>query len=263
MSFLVTEPHWRWTRAQKIVSEYKTEFARAGVLTREDPYVARAVRHLSAKSNRLPSPHPEIEDAYTLFSAPAAHAARGMLEPMLLVGMSNKEIADELPVSASGVELYEKLFFNVRPYLDKRAALCAIVFKGMPYAAVNKLSRNELALRMAYLGRKDLLMELITCNRDEATELECIEVTRSVMRKRALEFVLQGSSEETGSEQLKIVLDRKDDKGGKSNDQVTKATAEFLASVALTVADPTVKDNLALPAKEPRMADYSGKQNET
>jgi hypothetical protein len=255
---LITSPHWRWSNALTIVAEKKTEFARAGALRREDDYTARAVRFLVSKDQRQYCEDRDVSAAYSLFTDPRLHTYKAVIEAMLLAGMSDEDIAQETTLQELAVDAYDKLFFNVRPYLSKPAMVCIMVFNGMAHSPVNKLSKSEIMLRIAYLGRKDMLMEFIRSEGNPVMEAKLIAYIKSAMKKRAFEYVLQGGGEEAATEQLKLVLDKREEDGVKGSDQVAKATAEFLAGVSLTVADPTDKRNLALPAREPRLADYSG-----
>lgn len=261
MSFLVTEPHWRWTRALNVIKEKKTATARAGFIAenRGDKALVAAVKYLSDNGATAVPGH-IIGDAFRLFADDAFYSIRQVLEAMILAGCSNDEIFEHTLISADGVDTYESLFFNIRPYLTKRALLTAVLFKGAAHAPVNKLSKNEIMLRIAFLGNKESLIEYITSGGDPVMDQKFVDLTKSVMRKKALDFVLQGSGEETGNEHLKLVLDKKEEKGGNSGDQLAKATAEFMAGLELTVADPTKQHNLELPAREARVADYAGNQ---
>lgn len=125
-------PDSRWSRALWLCSEGR--YARRAV---EDPYVLAAVsfrRHQSRAANHLARERLARRMPGIYFAAEVYHREedleRWAMEARILTGESETAIARRCRTTPEVVYWYEKLFFDVRPYLHNRDWLVARVLVG-------------------------------------------------------------------------------------------------------------------------------------
>ena len=104
-------PDWRWRRA--VLRALGEDRRRRW----DDDWVARARRSLASPGRgRRADPDPAVSMALGLRDGPARR--RWELEARLLAGQADDEIAGRLGVEPGAVHAYERLFFDVRDWLE-------------------------------------------------------------------------------------------------------------------------------------------------
>jgi hypothetical protein len=128
---------WRWHMSQEIFSnitvlnEYRPD---ANHDQNIQPIVEFAF-HLDnssddiASENELAQRFPDMVWAYKTWSSQEARFDRFALEALLCSGATAEEIAEHLVTLPTCVVAYEKMFYDVRPYLDEASWMYSHVFR--------------------------------------------------------------------------------------------------------------------------------------
>jgi hypothetical protein len=108
-------PDYRWVRAVTLYDGGKSPLA-----SHDDDLINRAHRFLMQSQTksidqRAPKQDdPELWDAHNLYAG-AHHLKRWLVESWILTGLPTCDVASRVGVATEVVQLYEQLFFDVRP----------------------------------------------------------------------------------------------------------------------------------------------------
>lgn len=167
------EPRWRLNRVLSLV-DAKPRPARPS-RKYDDKYVAAYRRFLLQWRSK-----PSTQDRLQLFAdhAPMVYAHklyhhqdkewRWLLEACLLARMSNEEIADQFGTLPEVIDLYEKVFFNVRDRLDQELWICKVITGSIESRQGNRegtLTANQWAMLLklfGYYGGPEALKVLVS-----------------------------------------------------------------------------------------------------
>jgi hypothetical protein len=127
------KPFWRWERARWLIENRGTRRKAAKLFN--DEYSVEAIRFIR-KYNRcadqldyfdLSLEKPGLFWAHKIFQAMDQKSVRWEIEARLLTGQTCEEIAYSVKSTASVIEHYEALFFNVQPYLEHKGYIVQTV----------------------------------------------------------------------------------------------------------------------------------------
>jgi hypothetical protein len=253
---VITRPDWRWARVLDLFQ--RTFHDRQARLKKEDAQTVRAFKGKEAFDNR----HPVVQDlpiheSIQIFSNNIEY--RAFIEGLLLAGANDNEIAELLEIDPTTATVYNDTFFDVRSRLTKPAALCALVFHGMPQAGCAPEDRIGLTHRIAYLGGLTLFKDVI-CGNISSGELSSmyVNITKKLLSQRSVETALTfNQRSEHAPEFLKFTIS--EDAKSKNDDDGTgdlaKIAKAVIGKLSVSVADPTDESNVS-EAKELRSHEY-------
>jgi hypothetical protein len=246
---------WRWARVLELTQYSDTEALPR--LRHEDEVTRRAFRFKRMFDKGLGDEFPEMHAAHHIYINQPHY--KDILEVLLLSGASDEKILDYVWAKSCGViTSYHDLFFAVRPGLSKPGWICASVFGGMPHQSVHHLDRHGIMLRMAWYGGLSVVEDML---KGGILSADVQDKLRSVMKdallRNAAETALTlNNNSEQAPDLLRITMDMPSANSDKDVSPLEEVVDDFLGGLTLTVADPTDKRNLSLPAKEVCDVDY-------
>ena len=119
-----SSPHWRWDRAAWIWLRRRRK------RHQEDDWTLRAIQFHMPKSSRRRRLDPAILEAWTIYTQ--NEALRWKLEANVLAGVEPARISQKLAITREVIEVFEKLFFDVRDSFGAGGWLRAHVFTWTP-----------------------------------------------------------------------------------------------------------------------------------
>jgi hypothetical protein len=125
------QPNWRWLKVQHQLAEIENPAEAAGdsptklqlILDREEDEIVRQT--LQFQYDVLSDNQAVVK--YALLCAASAEDA-WMIKAMVVANRSTELIAEEMSTQPAAIDFFEKLHFDLRAYLDKRAWLRKICF---------------------------------------------------------------------------------------------------------------------------------------
>jgi hypothetical protein len=125
------QPNWRWLTVQQYLAEIENPAEADGdsptklqlILDREEDEIVRQT--LQFQYDVLSDNEAVVK--YALLCAASAEDA-WMIKAMVVANRSTELVAEEMSTQPAAVDFFEKLYFDVRGYLDKRAWLRKICF---------------------------------------------------------------------------------------------------------------------------------------
>jgi hypothetical protein len=162
------------------------------------------------------------------------------------------------------VRSYHDLFFDVKPRLGSPAWVVANLFQGALYQTMNTRDRIAQMHRLAWLGGTPVFEAYYTGRYDDEIVKKVAHSIRDIMAKKSL--LLVGCTEggdETKMELIRIFMDDTSKKisevmgGAGAEKEYGQAVISFLSNIPMRVVDPRDPANLTLPAREPRVAEYT------
>lgn len=250
---------WRWAQAAEA-----TEFSETQALHRiqsADQRTRDAYRFKRAVDSGFePQDWPDIAAAYELFTnRPRERLA---IEGMLLAQADDLSAAAMIGCGAEDVSAYHDLFFDVRPQLGHAAWVVGQLFQGGLYAAFSPRDVVAQMHRVAWLGGPEIFQAYYTGKYDDTIRSQMVERIRDLMSKQTLLAAgcVNGGAE-LNMELLRVFIDDTNHAvantiSSSTNEQLGGEVLKFLSAMPLTVADPTDKRNLSLPAIEPRAGSF-------
>lgn len=125
------QPNWRWLRVQQYLAEIENPAEAAGDSpTKLQLILDRAPDEIIRKTLQFHCGVLSDDDAavkYALLCAASAEDA-WMIKAMVVANRSTELVAEEMSTQPARIDFFEKLHFDVRAYLDKRAWLRKICF---------------------------------------------------------------------------------------------------------------------------------------
>ncbi len=252
-----TRPDHRWARVLDL-SQYGESQAMAR-LSREDEPTRQAYLFYRDMARDMEDEHPELFIAYRLFNN--EQAFRIMVEGLLIAGAEDEHIASIIGCDDPKIiQYYHDIFFDVRSKLDNPGWINAVIFQGMPHEGAHQGDRLGIMHRFAWFGGIELVEGLITRGLSNSSVIEkLMQMTKQILMRNAARTALTSSSNsEFAHEFLKLTLDdhrasSKEESNSSVDEKFVGAVDTFFSKITLTVADPSAKGNLILPAREPRV----------
>lgn len=135
------QPNWRWIRARRLADNDLTPSN-----SRDDMYVRRAfrfvkrLRHRDIKAEeRLATDYPDLYEAFQIYDDTQS-GTRWVFEASVMANKAVEEMAQYLNADAAVLEIYEKLFFDVRDALESPGCMIANLL--MPFTTNNCSPRD-------------------------------------------------------------------------------------------------------------------------
>lgn len=160
-------PGWRWERARMIIED-RIPFSRR----MDDPDILRAYQFRTGLNRcrdeldraELKEEFPDIYWAHKIYSTDdnKRMLLKWELEARLLTGDIDRNIADRCDTLPSLVDAYEKIFFNVRPKLDKQSYIINQVIGPSVHSGMSSRAYDVLWKLFGYLHGPILLNAIIT-----------------------------------------------------------------------------------------------------
>jgi hypothetical protein len=121
-------PDWRFLAVERYISEIGEAADKSAetdvILAREkDPFVRQLLRFHCARTCVIAGP---ILYALRCHATNAENRAESVIKAMVVAGRTAQQIAADLGTDASNVVAFEKIYFDVRRYLDKSAWLAQL-----------------------------------------------------------------------------------------------------------------------------------------
>lgn len=160
-------PDWRWHRAQLYIdAKLKPRRWHEDALTRAAYRFKRRLARDNPLANvQLERDYPDMYVAYTV-NDNDERMTRWLIEAGILAGESDEMLARYLSIPASVVEMYEKLFFNVRWALSENREhegwLLSTVFGASERGGFIRGDTDQSWKAIAYWGGWDALRSYIT-----------------------------------------------------------------------------------------------------
>jgi len=157
------------------------------------------------------------------------------------------------------VSIYHDAFFDVRQFLKFPAWIVETIMNGELYQPMSRRDFTGLSHRLAWMCGPDIVDILWTGRVDPKQRVKLAEHVFSYMQVQTSLLVMTfGNKGEQDLEIIKMsvegVAETINKSGAVGQDQDVKDTVlAFLEQFPLGVADTTLKENLELPAREPRI----------
>ncbi len=249
---------WRWEAATS-ASEHSDSQA-LYLLESADTVTRRAYLFKRAVDSGLDgSRWSDVEAAHELWANRPGDKL--FVEGLLLGGAEVDKIAYQAGADVADIRAYHDLFFDVSNHLDKPGWLVARLFQGGLYAPVSSRDRVGIMHRLAWLSGPEIFSAFYTGRYD--AEIKGVLHTRlhdMLAKQSMLAAMCLGGRGELDIELLRIfVADSQKTvaevaSGGDA--KTAQAIHTFLTSIPMSVNDPKAVENLNLPAREPRAAEY-------
>lgn len=270
VSSFQTRTDWRWKLAIRVLGRNVVNLDR---VTREFDETTRQVITFKYDYDRgLGYRHPAYESATELYFANSPMKAH--IEGGLLSGAEPSRVAQSLGAPTELVVAYHDLFFDVRDRLDNDGWISSVVFGGFVHMGASVDDPRDLALRVAWLGGWDLFYHLVAkgFTNEEMQDLQQL-VVATIASRRSLGMAFTAGNYPGSMEFIRTYLEmrRKDREEPGSGDEDVNAVGrqlleQFAARVlghdggmgrsSTLVADVSDENNMKLPAREKRAANY-------
>ena len=178
----VRPPDWRWREALGVLRNGGDCHYLRDRLVRQTIFYQRACAAMSSEDDLFKA-FPGIYRAHHLWQA-VGSLERWYLEALLLTSEPLEKVAQIMMRSPSDVDLYEKIFFNVRPYLNKKFYIYATVFKDLVAGDLGPDQTGLLLAHVAYHGGIEWLLSLMGQDRNAGESPD-------EYRKRSAKYWLQ------------------------------------------------------------------------
>ncbi len=251
-------PSWRW---QKVVEQADNSPSRAAFFLSKDPLVSRLYRFSQDEKHGRPiDPTDPVATAARIYLG--RERLRLYIECLLLGGCDNKYIADRVPMlTPEEVGIYHDAFFDVRQFLKFPAWIVETIMNGELYQPMSRRDFTGLSHRLAWMCGPDIVDILWTGKIMPDKKGKLAEHVFNYMQVQTSLLVMTfGNKGEQDLEIIKMSVEKVADvisaSGAIDEDaQVKDTVLTFLQQFPIGVADPTLPENLELPAREPRIAD--------
>jgi len=248
-------PDWRWARVADLTQYSHT--AALARLQREDELTRLVYDFRRALDRGMEEDYPELAAAYDLYMN---HKQQRMLvEGLMLAGASNDKLCEYGFFNDKLLNYYHDVFFWVRPGLDKPIWLNAVIFGGMPHINAHHKDVTGTVHRLAWKLGADIFAELL--KRGLSSDMNMIQVRSLAAEVLTTQLAMLSFSAGSGRDLPEWgarVLDfAKDQKPGSDSTDIDSILDTLLGKDGISVADPTIQDNLSLPARELRAHEYS------
>ena len=146
-------PDWRWLRARRLADNNLTPSR-----SRDDRFVQQAwrfvkrLRKLDIRAEeRLANDCPELYEAFKVYDDTQS-GTRWVFEASVMADRPVDEMAQYLRTSTGMLELYEKLFFDVRDALENRGCIISNVLMPVMTNSVSSRDPDVFWKAIAYFG---------------------------------------------------------------------------------------------------------------
>jgi hypothetical protein len=159
-------PDWRWKRAthcrekRKRLKPADSDSFLVEALRFSNEYFARRESDTFDELD-IYEDYPLMHQAYTLYSKDGASDLRWEVEARLLSGQTDEEIAKLTSASPEVIDLYEKVFFNVRDRLDSSSYIIQVVMGRSIHQGVSDRDYDLIWKMYGYHGGPDILSAFI------------------------------------------------------------------------------------------------------
>lgn len=159
---------WRWEHAQQLLKRPCAERCESG-----DPWVNRALRHLSADTSTpyasrspLPQFDPSIRQAHEVYDDNVNVKGPWFLEALLMTGEPLPLVAERCGLPIATVEAYGELFFDVRSRLHATDWLLIHAVRSAPFNNFAGADAGCLWRYFAWAGGIDILDAIMAATGD-------------------------------------------------------------------------------------------------
>ena len=248
-------PNWRWDRARDLVGK-KLSPRRS----RDDKFISRAYKYLRRYrtdnprvEEQLATAYPDIHKAKLLYED-VYSGTRWIFEAGVMARQDVKFLAEYLNTEASVLEMYEKLFFDVRDALDHKGCIFSNVLMPLFKSGAKPKDPDFAWKLIAYEGGWDCVRSVWEIGDVSPAAVDFLNRTfkEQVMRtaREAVYSVVPNSFNSVDLIGKGLDLMRFEQEAGavSSRDQSQASLTALLTSINLTVESARAE----LPAEEPR-----------
>lgn len=271
-----TLPEWRLVKANELSKlPLDKRIARSRVerfdqLTQDLAVVISVGAKDGVAETSLTDDQIQLFEMYQVYVQPSYNVFRAGMESYILAGASDSEISQRLPFSESQIDLYERAFFNVRPFKSKPQTIVLMVFRNALHLHGAKDDKRSLMHKLGFVGGITMVDNHLTSQNYAKVQEDYMALLEQMVEKKSTEAMLvQQLDSQSTQVYSQIAFSRKDRRADErakatNNDksEVEKAVSKFFGEMPLSVADPTDPANLALPARESRASEITHDQSQ-
>jgi hypothetical protein len=250
---------WRWAKAVELL-RLGHSFARYTLEELQDPAITTAYefRRMSDAGVCHYSDFPVASTAYDIFTSRSR--LRLIMEGLLLCDpayVSYADIAKIIGVDISVVDAYATIFFDARPYRENWGWLYEQFFFNTLHDPTPSHDTLTMARRIGAVWGHEIFVSLYKCGAlwDERIQTLYGERLYEIYYKQALIGALcRGRASERDLKTVEVVFNhmRETAQSKIGSHDISESVFAFIQSAGIQVADPSLPENLALPAREPR-----------